>query len=98
MARELEFVTGYARDDDVAERHTLLEGPAFLLVNLVLAFPDAFASGELLNARDVDTVHARAVVGEQGRQWPPDHLGPIDDADGPAEKPVTVGQDGVVDV
>jgi len=55
------------------------------------------ASGELLNVIDVDAVHVCAVVGKQGCQWPSYDFTAVDDSDGAAMQPVTIGQNGVVD-
>lgn len=60
--------------------------------------PDGLAAREQLHAVNVDRVHAGAVVGQDGRQRPPDHLGPVDDGDGPAVQPVAVREGEVVDL
>lgn len=99
MDRKLVFLARHARDDDIAQRGTVLDGPVRGHVDhLVLALADPLATRELLHARHIDAVHACAVVGQQRRQRPADHLAPIDDADRAPEQPVPVGQDRVVDV
>lgn len=64
----------------------------------MLALSNPLAARELLDARDVDAVDARAIVGQQRRQRPTDHFGAVHHADRPAEQAVAVRQDRVVDV
>ncbi|KAG9796358.1 hypothetical protein KCU88_g239, partial [Aureobasidium melanogenum] len=73
-------------------------GPAFLLDDFMLALPDSLATRELLHARDIDTINTSAIVGQQGRQRPTDHFGPINNTNRAPEQPVSVGQDRVVNV
>lgn len=98
MTREFVLVARHTGHDDVTQRRAVLDRPALHLLDLVLALADALAARELLHARHVDAVHARAVVGQQGRERPAHDLGAVDHAHGAAEQTVPVGQDRVVDV
>ena len=56
----------------------------------MLPFPDPLAARELLHTSHIDRVDARAIIRQQRRERPPDHLRPIHDADRPAEESVPV--------
>lgn len=60
--RKFVHVTRYASNDNITERGTVFEGPALHFDDIVFAFSDSLASGELLYSSDIDTVDTGAVV------------------------------------
>lgn len=95
---DLVLLGGDAADDDIADGENLLEAPTLLVGDLVARLLDTLATGEELNAGDVDGVDGGAVVGEQRGQRAAVDLGTVDDGDGLAEEAVARGEDGVVDL
>jgi hypothetical protein len=66
--------------------------------NLMPPLLQSNATGKLLHTGDINTVDAGAIIRQKRSKWPPHHLRPVDDADSVPEQPVSIGQNGVVDV
>ena len=82
---------------DITERQTILKSPFFHVLDLVLPFPDAFASREFLYATYIHAVHASTIISEQSSKRPSHHLTSIHHADCMAEESISIWQYGVVD-
>jgi hypothetical protein len=55
-------------DDSITQWHRILDGPTLHILDLVSALLQPFAAGELLHTRDINTVHTRPIIRQQGRQ------------------------------
>lgn len=91
-------IAWHTGDDGITQWHGILDRPTLHILDLVSALLEPFAAGELLHARDINTVHTRAVIRQQGGQRSSHDLGSIHHADGVSVQPVPIRQDDVVDM
>lgn len=94
----LVVLRGDTADYDIADWDALLQAPALLVLNLMSMLFDALATGEDLDAGDVDRIDSGAIVGKQRSHGPPVDFRSVDDRYGLTKEPVSGRQDGVVDM
>jgi hypothetical protein len=96
MTRKFVLVARDTSYHDITERQTILESPSFHVLNLMLPFPDAFTSSELLYASYIHAVHASSIVSEQSSKWPSHHFTSVYHTNRMAEESISIWQYGVV--
>lgn len=96
LQRYFVLVAGHTANHNVAERETVLEGPAGLLDDLVAALTQASTTREFLHVVDIDAVDMGAVIGQQRGEGSADDFASVYDGDGAAVESVSVRQNGIV--
>ena len=94
---KLVFVPRDTGNDDITQRHHILQCLAFQVVDLVSPLFDTFTSSELLDTSHIHTVDTGSIVCQQRRQRPTDNLRPVHYTDSVSEKTVAIGQNRIVD-
>lgn len=95
---KLILIPGHTGNNHITQRRNILQRPALQINNLMPLLLQPLATRKLLHPRDIHTIHARAIIRQQGRQRPPHDLRPIHHADRMPKQAIPIRQDRIVDI